>query len=78
MPALEFNHQFIDDVRHVYYVYALGARIVGSALQPQLPRVWNTLVGAPSQVRVVAVASDGRAELPTADVVEVLGTLVRS
>jgi len=76
--ALEFDRQFSSDVRHVYYVYALDDRIIGSALQLQLQRAWNTLVRAPRQARIVAVASDGGMELPAVDIVEVLMALVRS
>ncbi len=73
--ALELDRQSSDDVRHVYYVYALGERIIGSALELQLQRAWNSFVGAPRQVRIIAVASDGKEELRAADIAEALNAL---
>ena len=75
MHALELDRQFSDNVRHVYYVYALGARIIGSALELQLHLAWNRLVGAPHQARIIAVASDGTAELRPSDIAETINAL---
>jgi exosortase len=73
--ALELDRQFSNDVRHVYYVYALGGRIIGTALELQLQRAWNGFIGAPQQTRIIAVASDGEAELRPADIAEALNAL---
>ena len=64
-----------NNLRHVYYVYALGGRIIGSALELQLQLAWNRLVGAPHQARIIAVASDGEAALRPADIAEAINAL---
>ena len=75
MHTLELDRQFSNDVRHVYYVYALGGRIIGSPLELQLQRAWNGFVGAPQQARIIAVATDGEAELRPADIAEAINAL---
>ena len=73
--TLELGRQFSNHLRHVYYVYALGGRIIGSALELQLQLAWNRLVGAPHQARIIAVASDGEAALRPADIAEAINAL---
>ena len=75
MHRLELDRQFSNNVRHVYYVYAVGGRIIGSALELQLQRAWSGFVGAPQQARIIAVATDGEAELRPADIAEVINAL---
>jgi len=73
--ALELDGHFSNNIRHVYYAYALGGRIIGSALELQLQRAWNGFVGAPQQARIIAVASDGKAELRPGDIAEAINAL---
>jgi hypothetical protein len=73
--ALELDRQFSNNVRHVYYVYALRGRLIGSALELQLQRAWNGFVGAPQEARVIAMASDDKAELRPADIAEAINAL---
>jgi hypothetical protein len=57
-----------------YYAYALGGRIIGSALE--LQRAWSRFVGAHSTARVVAIASNSKSELSAEDVVKALSAIV--
>jgi len=75
MHAIELDRQLSDDVRHVYYVYALGGKIIGSALELQLQRAWNGFVGTPRRARILAVASEGKAELRATEIAEALNAL---
>jgi EpsI family protein len=76
--ALELARKFSDDVRHIYYAYALGGRMIGSALELQLQRAWSRFVGAHSTARVVAIASNSKSELSAEDVVKALSAIVTS
>jgi exosortase len=72
--VLGLDRQFSDDVREIYYVYTLGGRIVGSALELQLRYAWNDLVGAPHRARIIALATDDKG-LSTDDVAEAINAL---
>jgi hypothetical protein len=72
--ALQLKRKSSKDVRHIYYVYTLGERAIGSPLELQLKAAWAALTGHSAPVRLIAVASDG-GTLPAADVVEILSAL---
>ena len=73
--ALELVRQSSKDVRHVYYVYALGDQIIGSALELQLRGAWNAIIGKPRQAKIIAVASDSKTGLRAEVVAEMLYAL---